>query len=156
MTNEEQIRAHRFFSARCFNDIWGIMDQPDKNQEDLETIIHLAHTSFWHWTQNPDKTASNVSVGYWILSRVYTVAQEAENAVKYGTKCLNISIKNSLSPFYIAYGYEALARAHLIDNNSNTAKDFLHKAQIEAEKVEDKESKELIEADLQEIENRLK
>ncbi|HXK51695.1 MAG TPA: hypothetical protein PLE09_04030, partial [Caldisericia bacterium] len=87
---------------------------------------------------------------------VYAVAQEAENAVKYGTKCLNISIKNSLSPFYIAYGYEALARAHLIDNNSNTAKDFLHKAQIEAEKVEDKESKELIEADLQEIENRLK
>ncbi|MDD4029610.1 MAG: hypothetical protein PHI40_06885 [Caldisericia bacterium] len=156
MTNEEQVKAHQYFSASCFNSIWNIIDQPTRSPEDLETMIHLAHTSFWHWSQNPDKTASNVSVGYWILSRVYAVAQEAENTVKYGTKCLDISIESSLSPFSIAYGYEALARAHMVAGNHDTAKDFLHKAQIEAKKVEDKESKELIETDLQEIENRLK
>jgi hypothetical protein len=151
MTNEEQVRAHRFFSVGCFNQIWAILDKKDRDPGDIEAMIHLAHSSFWHWSKSPEQNSMNLSVGYWMLSRVYATAMDDYNALIYARKCLDISIDDKLEPFYVAYAYEAMARACSISGEIEMMDGYLQKGLNAAELVMDIESQSLVKADLDNI-----
>lgn len=83
---------------------------------EIEEMIHLCHSSFWHWTQVKNHTKQNFSIGYWQFSRVYTVVGNGEEALKYANRCIAVSETADLDPFYIAYAYESRARAHKLLN----------------------------------------
>ncbi|MGE0609058.1 MAG: hypothetical protein AB7O62_18335 [Pirellulales bacterium] len=111
-TVENVAQAHRFFSVDCFNRAWGLIDLPQRKADEQRQMLLLALASIWHWTQRPDCTNQNLSIGYWQVSRVYALLGQAENAQEYGEACLKYS--SSLSPFYLAYAHEALARAAFV------------------------------------------
>lgn len=151
VTHEEQINAHRFFSVGCFNQIWTLLDKEERDPGDIEAMIHLAHSSFWHWSKNPEQNSTNLSVGYWMLSRVYATAMDDYNALIYARKCLDISIDDKLEPFYVAYAYEAMARACSISGEAEMMEDYLQKGLSAATLVMDKESQSWVKADLDSI-----
>jgi hypothetical protein len=151
VTEEEQVKAHRFYAVNCFNQIWELLDKSERDPGDIEAMIHLAHSSFWHWSKNPDQTASNLSVGYWMLSRVYATAMDDYNALIYARKSLDISIDDQLEPFYIAYAYEAMARACSISGEFEMMEDYIKKGLDAAALVIDKESQSWVRADLEGI-----
>ena len=151
MTQDELVQAHRFFSASCFNQIWELLNKTERDPGDIESMIHLAHSSFWHWSNNPDLTANNLSVGYWMLSRVYATAMDDYNALIYARKCLDISIDEQLELFYVAYAYEAMARACSISGEFEMMEDYLQKGLDAAALVTDKESQSWVKADLEGI-----
>lgn len=64
--------AHRFFAADCFNRAWELIDKPDRTSDDDLRMISLAQASLWHWTERPDCTPRNLSIGYWQLSHIYS------------------------------------------------------------------------------------
>ena len=90
----------------------------------------------------------NLSVGYWLASRVHALAGHYEMAKFWGEKCLKISHENGLSPFYIGYAYEALARAELLGKNRKRVRELLNKADKELKKIEDAEERELLYNDI--------
>lgn len=156
MNEEEKERvekANNYFAVDCFNQIWDILEKPEKSSEELETIIHLAHTSFWHWSKNPKAEPTNLATGYWMLSRVYAVAKNALQSLFFAQKCLEVTQKNNLSHFSFGYAYEAFARAYKINQNEEKKRESLEKAFQYAEQIQN-EDKDYLLADLKEIQEK--
>ena len=141
--------VHRHFSAACFNNAWTYIEKTERTAQDNERMILLSMASLWHWTQREDCAPRNLAVGYWQASRVYALAGLAGEARRYGELCLQYS--KTEPPFYLAYAYEALARAEKAAGNPGLAAQYRDEASRLAEKVEEAEDKKLIVDDLRTI-----
>ena len=142
----DQELAHKHFSTSCFNQAWELIDKPQRTDEENARMICLALTSLWHWTQRPDCSNENLSIGYWQVSRAYALAGQADNARKYGRLCLEKS--SAEPPFFIGYAYEALARAESVAGCQEPLREFLQQAWKYAEQIEDAGDKALLVNDL--------
>jgi hypothetical protein len=56
-------KAHRYFSAECFNRAWDYIDKPSRTPEEEQAMLLLSLASLWHWTQRPDCTPGNLFIG---------------------------------------------------------------------------------------------
>lgn len=140
--------ANRWFAVECYNRTWALMDNPSRTPADDEEMIQLALASAWHWTQRSDRTDENTSISYWQIARVYSLVGQIENARRYGNMCLVVSQSEGVSPFYLGYAYEALARAEAVAGNRGKAEEFLAQARRIAEQITDAEEKQMLAADL--------
>ena len=140
--------AHKYFSAECFNKAWKFIDKPTRSAKDEEEMLSLSLTSLWHWSQREDHTPTNMSVGYWQVSRVYALMGQADNARRYGQLCLETSQGKGILPFYLGYAYEALARAASVVGDQELRGHYLEEAQRIAETLPDKEAKKQLLDDL--------
>ena len=147
----DSAEAHRFFSAECFNKTWSFIDRKKRTPREKNEMIATSFASLWHWMQRPDHTSENFSVAYWQLSRVFSLAKEPFNALKYGKLCLASSKGKDIKPFYLAYAYEALARAEMAAKNKKKMKEYRKKAEETAEKIQNSEYKSWVIADLKTI-----
>ncbi|PWB51135.1 MAG: hypothetical protein C3F13_14840 [Anaerolineales bacterium] len=137
--------AHKYFSAECFNRAWDFIDKPLRSPAEEEKMLQLSLASLWHWTQREDCTPTNLSIGYWQISRVYALIRRAEQARRYGDLCLEASKKDGVLPFYQGYAYEALARAEQVADNLDAMEKYLIQAhQIASGLTEPAEKKQLL------------
>ena len=143
--------SHKQIAATCFNQVWDLLEKDVRTPDEQEQMIHLCHSSFWHWTQAEECTETNFSIGYWQLSRVYAVVRQGENALKYAKRCIAVSEEAGLAPFYIGYGYEAAARACFVLGRSDESRRYKDSAYEYAEKMTDVESKKLLVSDLESL-----
>lgn len=145
--------THRELAVKCFNKVWDLLVLENRSEKESEEMVHLCHSSFWHWTQVQEHTPTNLSIGYWQLSRVYAVIGKEDIALQYADKCIEISTKAELEPFYIAYAYEAAARAYKgLEENvkcSESLKSAFHFTSL----VIDEESKGWLTKDLEDIQS---
>jgi len=144
--------VHGKLAVSCFNDCWTLIEKPERSAEDVENMLLLADASLWHWKQREDCKPQNLSVGYWLVSRVHALAEQYEMAKLFGEKCLKVGEENELPPFYVGYAYEALARAEVLHEDFRSAEGFLVKARKELQRITEKEERDLLEADLAELE----
>jgi tetratricopeptide (TPR) repeat protein len=145
------LESHKQLASQCFNRVWDFLDLQERTMEEEEQMIHLAHTSFWHWTQVEDHTSTNLSIGYWQIARVYAVVGNGEQSRFFAERCVEVSLQADIPPFYIGYGYEALARAYMVLGQSEMAFDIFQKALSYAEEVVVEDSKKMLLKDLYEI-----
>ena len=141
--------AHRFFSADCFNKTWEFIEKPERTPDDDERMIRLAQTSMWHWTNRPDCKRQQISIGYWLLTRVYAIAGRTQDARRYADLCLQNS--QGEAAFYLAYAYEALARAEKAGGNSVLTAEYKAEAARLAETVDDAGDRKALSDDLASI-----
>ncbi|MFS0689982.1 hypothetical protein AB1K89_12185 [Sporosarcina sp. 179-K 8C2 HS] len=149
--NEIPFFSHKQIAATCFNQVWDFLEKESITPDEQERMIHLCHSSFWHWTQAEECTEKNLSIGYWQLSRVYAVADQGENALNYAKRCISVSVEAGLAPFYIGYGYEAAARACIVLGQFDESRRYKDAAFECAEKMTDAESKKLLVSDLESL-----
>ncbi len=145
----DQVAAHKFFAVDCFNKVWGLLDKPDRTAADDQEMVEFCLASVWHWTQREDRTDTNTSVGYWQASRVYATVGLADEALRYGGLCLEVSRREGVPPFYLGFAYEALARAASIAGDRAKAGEHLTEARRIAAALEDPEEKKMLEGDLE-------
>ncbi|MDN4608226.1 hypothetical protein [Sporosarcina highlanderae] len=146
---EAAVSSHKQIAATCFNQVWDLLEKEVRTPEEQENMIHLCHSSFWHWTQAEECTEQNLSIGYWQLSRVYAVVGQGENSLNYAKRCIAVSEEAGLAPFYIGYGYEAAARACNVLGQSTESRRFKEVAYEYLEKMTDEGSKKLLVSDLE-------
>lgn len=153
MTNEldEKQKLHKHFAALCFNECWNLIEDANRSEDEDEEMRRLSEASFWHWSRVEDHTKENLSVGYWQLARVYAISGQIKQAIKYAEKCIKISKKGDLSPFYFGYGYEAKARALAEDRQDEQAKNVLNVAYDVANTVSNDDEKKKLLEDLESI-----
>jgi hypothetical protein len=140
--------AHRYFSAQCFNRAWDYIDKPVRTPEEEQSMLLLGLASLWHWTQRPDVTPANLSVGYWQVARIYALLGQADAARQFGQLCLEISQGEGSQPFHLGYAYEALARAEALAGEHSKAEEYLHLARQVSEKMSDPEARKQLLDDL--------
>lgn len=149
-TEFDEVRGHRFFSANCFNRTWELIDQLDRTPADDEQMLLRAYASLWHWTQRADCTPQNLSVGYWLASRVHALLNQPVQARHFG----KLSLKHAAGepPFYSGYAHEALARAAKAAEDRSQREFHLQAAQAHAALIVDAEERAMLENDLKTLE----
>jgi hypothetical protein len=100
-------KAHKYFSAECFNRAWDYIDKAVRSAEDDDRMLQLSLASLWHWTQRDDATSTNLSVGYWQVSRVYALTHQADQSKYYARLSLEAAQADGVLPFYRGYAFEA-------------------------------------------------
>jgi hypothetical protein len=145
-------KAHRYFSAECFNRAWDLIDKPSRTPEEDRQMLQLGLASLWHWFQRQDHTSINLSVGHWQVSRIYALLGSAAEARQFAELSLQYGQSAGDFPFYLAYAYEALARAESIGADKVKMKDYLDKARALSERIPDPDDKKQLLADLSSIE----
>jgi hypothetical protein len=143
--------AHRYFSTECFNRAWDLIDQEERTPADEDEMLKLSIASLWHWTQRPDCTKKELSLGYWQVSRIYAITGRPENAVWYAERCLEVTEDADLPPFYLGYAYEALARAAMAGRNKRQAMEYIAQARALAGQEQNEEDRQLLLDDLETI-----
>jgi hypothetical protein len=147
-TDFDQKVAHKYFSAECFNRAWDYIDKPVRKSSEGDTMLQLSMASLWHWTQREDCTPTNLSIGYWQVSRVYSLLRQADQARHYGQLCLDVSQIEGVEPYYRGCAYEALARAELVADNEDGMEKYLIQAHQIATALTDAEEKKMLLKDL--------
>jgi hypothetical protein len=141
--------AHRYFSADCFNKTWELIDKANRTRDEDRRMLSCAFASLWHWTQREDCTDKNLSIGFWQISRVYSLLGESVNAAEYADQSLLHAAQ--LEPFYRGYAHEALARAATVEGHTERAAHHLKEAFAFASQVNDVEERAMLEKDLQSL-----
>ena len=144
-------KAHRYFSAECFNRAWDLIDKASRTPEEDRLMLQLGLASLWHWSQRPDRTPINLSVGHWQVARIYALFGTADEARQYAQSSLLYCQEAGDFPFYLAYAYEALARAESIGGDRVRMEEYLQKARELSEKIPDPDDKQQLLADLNSI-----
>lgn len=142
-------KAHRYFSADCFNKAWELIERTDRTPAEDEQMIRLSHASLWHWTQRDDCTSENISIGYWQASRIHAILGRADDARRYARLCLENTPAES--PLLRAYASEALARAENTAGDATRAAQYRGEALRHAEAVTDPADRAQILSDLETI-----
>jgi hypothetical protein len=140
--------AHKYFAAECFNRAWDYIDKRVRKPEEDDRMLQLSLASLWHWTQREDCTSTNLSVGYWQVSRVYALRRQVDEARRYGQLSLEAALADGVLPFYRGYAYEALGRAESVAGNLDETEKFLVQAHQVAAGLSDPEEKKALLKDL--------
>jgi hypothetical protein len=140
--------AHKYFAARCFNDAWPLMDKAERSPDEALQLVALGHASLWHWTQRADCTDTNLSIGHWLLSRIYSVLHDIAHAQQYAESCLRISQRPGIEPFYLAYAYEAIARSASLAGRWAEAAAALDQARALAGRIDEADNRQSLLNDL--------
>src|SRR5687768_5218269 len=54
MTDSSQVvdaATHRKLAVALFNNVWGLMEKPNRTLAESDAMLHAAHASRWHWEQ---------------------------------------------------------------------------------------------------------
>ena len=149
MSNQkDDVKVHENFSVYCFNSAWDLMDKTARTPTENEDMLRLSMASCWHWTQRPDCTNQQLSVGYWQISRIHSMLGRSIEARRYGELCLAASHDTSVAPFSLAYAYEALARASALAKNEAMKLEYIDLANKVIETMSDAEMKTMLLNDL--------
>lgn len=141
--------SHRKFAVDFFNLVWSLLDKKRRTQEEDDRMIHAAHASRFHWGEIG--TPLEIERGEWQISRVYSVLKMPHSALFHAKRCLEITRKNNIQDFDLAFAYEALARAYSIKENLAECKKFVKLAQEAGGKIESQDDKDYFFSELRTI-----
>lgn len=140
---------HKKMGISLFNKVWDLMENPDRTEDENLEMIHMVHTSRYHWGIAGQPV--NLSRGEWQISRVYTVLNRAEPALFHAKRNLEICLSNKIGDFDLAFAYEALARAYQIAGDEENVHQYKKLAYEAAEDIAKKEDKQVVLNDLASI-----
>jgi DNA-binding transcriptional MerR regulator len=142
LTAEEE----RQVAVDLFNHTWELLETVDRTVEQDDRMVHAAHASRFHWERVGN--ATNLAIGEWQISRVYSVLGRTEPALHHARRCLEICEAGDVAPFYVAEAYEAAARAHAVAGDRAGAAEAEAQAWRAAEAIEDPEERQMFEQDM--------
>jgi hypothetical protein len=144
---------HREMGVDLFNQVWTLLEAPDRSSTEDDEMVHAAHASRWHWSRagqlgGPQQAA----VGEWQCSRVYAVLGRGEPAVHHARASLAICDAAGLGDWVRAAALEAMARALRAAGDADAARELLAQARAALANVARDDDREVIENDLQQLE----
>jgi tetratricopeptide (TPR) repeat protein len=116
---------HRETARKCFNETWDYLEKRNRDANDDQQMLHLAHTARYH--RSFVGNARNFAIGDWQISRVYAAIEEPRLAIHFAKSSLEKMEQNNLSDI-LCTGYEAMARAYAIAKDYESARDYVRKA----------------------------
>jgi hypothetical protein len=136
----------RRLAVDLFNEVWALLETPDRTPEQDERMVHAAHGSRLHW--EAAGTAENLAVGDWLCSRVYAVLGRAEPAIFHARWCLSRAESEDLPDWIRAEAHEALARGRLVAGETDDARRHAEEASAIAATIEGEDDRDVVLGDL--------
>ncbi|HSK24974.1 MAG TPA: hypothetical protein VK906_17445 [Egicoccus sp.] len=145
---------HRRVAIALFNRAWDLLALTERSPELDDELLHTAHASRLHWTA-AGGDATRLATGEWQCARVYAVLGRAEPAEWHAGRALAICRAATITGFLEGAAYEALARAALVAGDAEAARRWAEQARAIAEGLDDEEDREVLTADLDDLDTRL-
>ena len=142
----DDAQIHRRLAAELFNRVWSLLEKPDRDQADDDTMLHAAHASRFHWGEVGEPV--NFARGEWQISRVYSVLRRAEPALFHARRCLEICQAHQIGDFDLAFAYEALARASAVAGQPDNVTRYAELARQAGDQIGEQDDREIFFADL--------
>jgi len=139
----------RQLAIDLFNGVWRLLDRGDRDAEDDDRMLHMAHASRYHWGEVGEPV--NRSRGEWQCSRVYAVLGRPEPALHHARRGLEICQRHGLRDFDLAFAYESLARACAVAGEPEQAREWTERALAAAPEIAEDDDRELLLSDLESI-----
>ena len=140
---------NRKTAARLFNATWDLLEKKHRTKDEVDTMIHMAHASRYHWGVAGGPT--QIAIGEWQISRVYAVLCRPEPALYHAERCLEVCQAHGIEDFPLAYAYEALARAFAIAGKMKPSAASLKLATAAGERIREDEDRALFFKDLRTV-----
>ncbi len=141
---------HRQSATKCFNETWDYLEKKNRDANDDQQMLHLAHTARYH--RSFVGTPRNFAIGDWQISRVYAAIKEPRLAIHFAKSSLERMEQNSLSDI-LCTGYEAMARASAVAEDFDSARDYIRKAREQlAKSTVDEEDRKIYSDQIRETE----
>jgi hypothetical protein len=137
--------CHKNFAVELNGITWGLLEKTGRTEQEDNQMINAAHASCYHW--KVVGTDTNQQIGQWLISHVYAVLKRPEPALYHAKLCLNLTEKLKLQDWYIAYAYEAMARAYAAAGNKEECTKYLTMAEEAGKKIKNPEDKKLFDGD---------
>jgi len=152
MNQEKKItllEAQEIFAKSSFNGIWELLEKSKRTPEDNENLLLGAYASLYHWKQVG--TAVNLQRGYWMISRVYQVLGEAQQALDWARKCQQVTenYPAGMEDFDRAFAREGLARAYAMVDELEKAREQYDLAAELGKLIEDPDDKRIFMKDFE-------
>ncbi len=141
-----EAQCHKKFAVQSNNEVWDLLSKESRTEQEDENLVHAAHASHYHWSKIGKPI--NVQRGHWLISHVYAVLNEPDQALYHAKKCLSLTEEHGFVDFDLAYAYEAMARANAAAGNESETTKYLKMARDSAEKIEVEEDRQLFNSDL--------
>ena len=132
--------CHKVNTVELFNHTWDLIGKKERTREEIDEMIHSAHTSCYNWSKIG--TPLNVVRGEWQISRVYLILEMYDSALYHAKRCLNICQENNIGDFAMAFAYEAIARAYSIKGEKKEKEEYLKRAEQAGMEIKNKEDRE--------------
>ena len=137
---------HRKIGTYLFNHTWSLLERKRRSPGQNHEMLSAAHASLYHWSRGGGQR--NRCIAEWQVSRVYSVLGRPEPALHHGQRALEIARHGRVAPFYVAYAYEALARAAAVAGQRRARALYLRKAERIGKTVRDSQERKLLMDDL--------
>ncbi|MBT4283324.1 MAG: hypothetical protein HOD98_08515 [Candidatus Marinimicrobia bacterium] len=141
-------KLHHYLGVELNQQTWTLLENKKREPQDDNRMIAFAKASLYHWERSSEFQPLNQQRGEWMISHVYSVLGKSENALSHAKKCWNLTESLKLEGFDLAYAYEALARAYGAAGNSIKLNEYFLKAKSSAEKIDEKDNRDLFISDL--------
>lgn len=149
LDKEQWKLIHKDLAVNLFNETWDLIDKEDRNSDEDIKMIHLAHSSLYHWSQCGDP--KNISIGEWQISKVYFILGMKESSLKHALYNIDFCQNHDIEGFELGYAYESAAKVYLSMGEVKKAKMYKELGIEEAKKVESKEDHLVLFEDLNNI-----
>jgi len=138
--------TQRALAVSLFNRVWEMLAKGDRTALDDQELVNAAHASRYHWTSIG--TPTELAIGDWQISRVYSTLGRGEPAVVHARLSLDNARLVTDQPWLLASAYEGLSRACATAGDRAAAQEWKDEAVAQLELVTDPEDREIVERDL--------
>ena len=146
--SKEKVNIHHYMGIELNVQTWNLLDKKDRNENDDKRMLFFAKASLYHWRKSPHYKPVNEQRGQWLISHVLAVLNRGEESLVYAKACMDITMKESLKDFDLAYAYESKARSYAAIGDSEKMNKCFLKAKTSGEKVKGDEDRKIFFNDL--------
>jgi hypothetical protein len=142
--------TERQLAAALYNEVWRLMETPNRRPEQDVEMLHAAHASRYHWGRIGRPV--NLARGEWLCARVYSVLGRGEPAVWHARRCLEVLTEfGGGEDWDLAAACEGLARAYAVAGDLESSKSWIEKSREAIGQIVDADDRSPIETDLESI-----
>lgn len=141
--------AQRAFAPSLNAVTWALLQKPQRTPDDNEKMLYAAFASAFHYLEVGEP--AHRQRAEWLISRVYSALNNGREAVRHARRCLELTGHHAdgVADFDRAFAYEAMARAHAVEGDSQESHKYFTLALEAGRKIADSEHKKVFEAEFQ-------
>lgn len=138
-------QAHRWFAVSCNNMAWDLLENGNRSHDETEQMIHLAHTSAYHWGETG--APINRLRAYCLLANVHAAAGHDVLAVRFAEDCMRLTEESpeGMQDWDRAFALDAMARACASNGLMEEAKKYRERARDAGEAIADEADRRVFE-----------
>lgn len=140
---------HRRFAVGLFNLSWTLLDKPDRSAQEDDDLVAAVFGSRFHWGQVG--TVENTAIGDLHIARALAEVGYGAMAVHFATKGLATVEEEGWVDYRRASSYETMARALGAATDYEGRDEYLAKARVALDLIDNAEDRQLIEDQLRTV-----